>query len=115
MKLHMFLVVIFATGASCASSEHIKRNDDGGIIALKNAEGANHDKAMATAKDKMDSHCGKQKWKVLDEERVAVGKTSQVTGGSTYASGTSTDVTEWHVTYKCMSKKQKKKPKDDEE
>jgi hypothetical protein len=84
----------------------VKRNRDGGILALK----GDRDKAMEDAKGQMSSNCP-DGYDIVGEEMAKVGEATESDEdvsvdkkkASKSGSSVTTDVTEYRITYECKN------------
>lgn len=98
-------LALLAAFAGCASVRVVRRNQTGGVLALKGERG----EALEKARQLMLEHC-RGPYTVIEEGEYVVGQETRV-GQETYQtrdgsvvteSGESTQqVTEWRVTYQC--------------
>ncbi|MBI4511114.1 MAG: hypothetical protein HY698_15895 [Deltaproteobacteria bacterium] len=89
----------------CAGTRYVQRSQTGGTIAITGV----YDKSMDLARKQMEQHC-QGPYTVLEEGEVIVGEethasaeTKQQKSGAvtTNAGTTTTQKTEWRVTYAC--------------
>lgn len=96
-------------------AEVIRRDTQGGVLALQGARGA----AWEDAETRMATHCGPGNYQVVAEEQVVVGQQTTTTGSSEAEAEsedegeeataserhsettTTTDITEYRITYQC--------------
>ena len=101
------LLTLAAMTTGCASASVVYREPTGGQLALNGERSRAWDDAMA----RMDAHCGKAGYRIVREENVTVGETTQAQAQTQYhrshtqgwAQSTTTPVTQYRVTYVCGS------------
>jgi hypothetical protein len=103
MRLFDFAVAVSILGlatTACSSIRVVKKMPDGGIVALQGDQGG----ARQKAEDYMHGQCPGG-YDVVEEGEAVVGQESTARTSKTIigpvTSGTSQDVREWRITYKC--------------
>lgn len=108
----VLLVIPLLSACTLGHASMVRRDQQGGVLALHGHQGA----AMEDAQQQMAAHCGGN-YAIVAEEQVVVGEqtntgeetdygernTRRGTRGSesTRATTTTTNITEYHVTYQC--------------
>ena len=114
MRGVMLWGVVALAGAGCATARHVQQDRDGGVIAMSSNSSGHREKAMKLIAD----HVGPD-YQIVDEREVVTGQSTrnhadtqkELTTHSeipflpaqrqtTVTTTTTSDVTEWHITYR---------------
>jgi len=107
VKCILISIVSFILLGCGGYAKVIRRDMYGGVLALKGVR----DKAMQDAIRKMEAHCGPNNYTIISEEEVPIGTRTTSRSTSSYDSRfkedetkteiTTTQVTEYRITYRC--------------